>query len=607
MKLIFEKISLKNFMSVGAVPLVLEYTRGLNAIVAKPNLSSDTTNGQGKSILGIDALVFALFGKSIRGLNLKEMVNNINQAECEVTLWFSVDGVKWRIERGIAPDYLRIIKEDKDEDEKPDEEESAKKRTQSKINALLSISYTSFINSITLNINYSKPFFKLTAAEKRQVLEDVLNIVVYGKMFEKTKKEYNSFKEDKRVFESELRSAKELFADKKSTFEKLEQEKQQFEQTKKENIQKASDEVVEYKNKLDKLNGKIPSTDFDAIKTKLNDAKDKINEKISETNNKYENIKGEISRKTNEIEELKSNPICHFCKTPIDSSEHTQKHIEKLNSEIAEKEVLLPKIEEGKQLLKTKLAEIKSKITKADDAIEKIAKLQKIVDDLKNRISSGNKKIEEETQKTFSISAIVSQDDLDKLEAKVKQKETDYNEVCEKMRYYDFIKDILGDQGIKKYIIKKVIPLLNKKTNEYLSLFKAKYTLAFDGDLNEKFKMRNREDRTYNSFSAGQQKRIDLAFMFALLDVAKQQSSIDSNILILDEIIDSSICSTGIMHLINFLKIDFMKKYPDMAVYIISHKSEVSEDNFNSIITVKMDNEFTKIDSIKKIDQIVQV
>ena len=125
MKLIFKRLKLKNFMSVGAVPLEFEYTTGLNAIVAKPNVGSDTTNGQGKSILGIDALVFALFGKSIRGLNLKEMINNINQAECEVTLWFSVDGSNWRIERGLAPDYLRIIDEDKETKGTDEEEESA--------------------------------------------------------------------------------------------------------------------------------------------------------------------------------------------------------------------------------------------------------------------------------------------------------------------------------------------------------------------------------------------------------------------------------------------------------------------------------------------------
>ena len=421
MKIKFKKIKVKNFLSVGAVPIELEYISGIHAIVAK-SINSETTNGQGKSTFGIDALVFELFGKSIRGLNIKEMVNNINGAECEVTVWFDLDGVNWRIERGIAPDYVRVINEDEQKDQK---EDSAKKLTQQKINNLLGISYTSFINSITLNINYSKPFFKLEVSEKRQILEDIMNLVVYGRMFEKIKKEWNGYKVEKRVVESELNSLKELFSNKKETYDKLEQQKQLFENEKISIIAKLQIVLDEDKIKLDKLKSKIPDKNFSEIKIKLQKQKDSIVEKISNISSDIQSSERDILKLKNEIINITSNPICKNCKTPINSSEHTQNHLKIISQEIESITSKNKEKVEEKNSNNINLSLIKEKILKVEEVLEKIDKIKDLVNVLKNNIVNNSKRLQEETDKQFSLSTIITKEDLDKTENKLKLKESE--------------------------------------------------------------------------------------------------------------------------------------------------------------------------------------
>lgn len=605
MKLIFKKIRLKNFMSIGAVPVEFDYNSGIHAIVGKPILHQETTNGSGKSSFGIDGIVFALFGKSIRELTKKDMINNINEGECEVTLWIAVDGVNWRIERGLEPDYFNVINEDTENEEET--KETAKRPTQQKLNELLKISYTSFLNTITLNINYSKPFFKLPVSDKRTILEDVINLSVYGKMYENIKKEWNSYKTEKRILESEIAGLQAIYLDKKNTLEKIDFQKITFEAAKELAIKTISDSIKLNQEKADAFRLKLPKQDFNDIKKKLSETKDILIQKFSQISSNISSLESDKQKSINNVKKIKDNPICPLCKTPTVHSEHSQKYIldentiiENINIELSTLIVTKPSIEE-------KLKEVKEKLNKVDDLIGKTTQLKEIIKRLETIIDEETKNLNKEIKKTFDLNSIISQTDVDNAKLKYENKQAQYNEVCESMQYADYITDMLGDKGIKKYIIKKIVPLLNKKTNEYLSLFKANYNITFDSDLKETFKTRGSKERVYASFSAGEQKRIDLAFMFALLDVSKNQSSIDSNILILDEIIDSSICANGILQLMTFLKNDFMTAHPDMAVYVISHKAEITENHFNSIITVKKENDFTKIDSIRQVEQILQV
>lgn len=605
MKLLFKKIRMKNFMSIGVVPVEIEYNSGIHAIVGKKT-SQDTTNGSGKSTCGIDGIIFAMFGTSVRELNKEDIINSINGAECEVTLWIAIDGVNWRIERGLSPDYFNVINEDTENTE--EEKKTAKRQTQTKLNELINnISYTSFLNSITLNINYSKPFFKLPVSEKRTILEDVINLSVYGKMYEKIKKEMNEYKTEKRVLESEIKSLNLIYVDKKNTLEKLEFQKTTFEASKELAIKTISESIKNNKEKMESFKLKLPTQDFNEIKKKLSETKDILIQKFSQISSKIASLEIDKSKSEKNVKNIRENPICPFCKTPTEHSEHSQKYINDESKIVSNCEEELKKLSDLKPSIDAKLKEVKEKLIKVEDLIEKTNQLKEIIKRLEMLIEEETKNLNKETAKTLDLQSIISQKDVDDAKERYENKKLQYNQVCEDMEYSEYIKTILGDQGIKKYILKKIIPLLNKKTNEYLSLLKANYTINFDSDLKETFKTRGSKDRPYVGFSSGEQRRIDIAFMFALLDVSKNQSSIDSNILILDEILDSSICANGILKLMSFLKNEFKTAYPDMCVYVISHKAEITEDHFNTIITVKKDNEFTKIDSIRTVEQIIQV
>jgi DNA repair exonuclease SbcCD ATPase subunit len=161
MKFEFEKVYVKNFLSIGANPIILEYQKGVHAVMGKV-IGSTTTNGVGKSTLFSDAVIFGLYGKSIRGVKMDNLVNSINEEECVVKVWLKINDIPYRIERGIKPGFLKIYKNDNDE-----AQELSKPETQKKLDKILSISYTSFKNLITLNINSSKPFFDMKADEKR--------------------------------------------------------------------------------------------------------------------------------------------------------------------------------------------------------------------------------------------------------------------------------------------------------------------------------------------------------------------------------------------------------------------------------------------------------
>jgi len=202
----------------------------------------------------------------------------------------------------------------------------------------------------------------------------------------------------------------------------------------------------------------------------------------------------------------------------------------------------------------TQITEISKKETQITEILSNIEKLEYNIESVKRDISSYQSKLESVKNKSLSMNNIISQKDIDDANDKCKLKEQEYLNIEKNLSYASYLKEMLGDSGVKTYIIKKIVPLLNKKMNEYLSLFKTNYSISFDNELNEILKSRKRDRFSYNNFSSGEHKRIDLAMMFSILAITKLQNSIDCNILILDEVLDSSLCDTGIYQLLDFLR-----------------------------------------------------
>jgi len=602
MKLYIKSCEIKNFLSVGSQPIKIDYKKGIHAVMGRV-VGQQTNNGVGKSTIGVDSIIFAIYGKSIRGLNQNEMINSINDCDCHVHLRFEIDNHPYRIERGLKPNYLRFIDETEESDNKENKEKSAKKSTQKDIDDKIGISLDSFKNMITLNINYSTPFFKMSTSQKRDLLENIMNLSVFGKMFEKSKEDFNELKKDIKLSELELKGLMKSYKERVDTFKKLEKMKNDFEKEKEEEIKEISESLKKHKTKLKKI--EIPNKNFEVIEDKLTNRISEIKSEISTQSQIIRQNNNDIRKTLKKIDNMKENPICPICNNPTDS-EHSTKHEEDLRNEIKvyEKTILdsekeLSKLDNEKNEINPKLKKVKSIISKIESLKLEKNKLSTIIDSLTNQL-------EKTINKEFNVE-ILDKKELIKDKKEIEDKKEIYKETKKKFKLAERMKIILGDGGIKNYTIRKILPFLNKKMNKHLSLLNAHYTISFDSQLKETLKSRNRDQFSYENFSSGEQKRIDLAWMFTTVSVSRMRNSVDCNILVLDEILDSSMCSYGIGMLMNYLKTEFKQSNSNHCVYIITHKSEISEDDFDSIIRLKKENHFTKIESIDECNPTIQI
>lgn len=592
MKILIEKIKVKNFLSIGSQPIEFDYNSGIHLVTGKIN-GKTVRNGVGKSTIFVDAIIFGLFGKSIREVNMDQMVNSIVGEKCEVTVWFKLNGVPYRIERGIKPGYLRIFKND----EPVTKEKGNKTKEQKDFERKLGVSYTTFKNMITQNINSSKPFFDMKAAERRQFLEDIVNLNVYGKMFELARTDFNDARNRKKVLEAEFKSAKKLFEDKLATYKKVQAKKNSFEAEKEAEISSLEEKLATLEERRDGIS--IPDKDYEAIKEKIATRLQDIAADRAKHNQIIDSNNSDIRKNLKKIEKIEENPVCSICGTPTDS-DHVKEHIEELKTEIQEFESNCIVSEEALGDLDIEYKSLKDKIAKAKNAAHKVAERKRELEKVESNINHTQKKLEEVRDREFELSDVVTKEEVAKAKKQALIKKKELNDEAVNMVYGQRIKEILGDKGIKNYIIRKILPVLNKKMNEYLAMLNATYSIHFDENLQETMKSRNIQKFNYNNFSSGEKKRIDLALMFTLIDIAKTRSSIDCNILILDEVLDTSLCSDGTESFMTFLKTTFKQNYPDLCTYVVTHKSDITEDNFDTVVQLEKINEFTKLGKIKK-------
>jgi DNA repair exonuclease SbcCD ATPase subunit len=599
MKLNFKTIEIVNFLSIGSVPFIFNFQKGLHAIVGKV-VGQSTSNGVGKSTI-CEALVWCIYGKMLRGLNNDQIINSINESECNVKLWFSVDGVDYTIERGLKPTFVKLV----NVDNPAAEDRSSKSQDQEQINKLLPIAFNTFKNIVAININYSKPFFSLPIGEKRSLFEDINNLGIYGKMLEVARHEYNESRSFLKISSAELKLITDSHKQNVRIYNDIQELKSNWQAEKDAKISKLNDNLDNLKNKLDKLLESSKQADYYSKLTSFKEVLSKIinsSYAFQATANANKTELVSIDRKINTI---KKNPICASCGTPSDG-EHVKIHIQELQDTKERLETENETIVEKVNKLETKKIEVQNTIKILEARISTQEGYDREIRKTTEDITDVEEDLAKEHAKTPNIKDSITDVQLAESESKLNKKITEVADYELNLKYNDFLKDVFGDKGIKTWVIKKIIPIINKQMNLYLSNFGATYTCHINSDLDEKFTSKRGEEYSYNNFSSGEQKRIDLAFMFSIIAISKSQNSIDCNVLFLDEVCDSSMCSDGIYALMSFLKNGLQKSYPELATYIITHKKEISEDNFNSIINLKKENNFTKLESIVACEQTIQ-
>ena len=567
--ILFEKVRWKNFLSTGNQNTEINFvSHATNMVVG--------TNGSGKSTM-LDALTFALFGKPFRKINKPQLINSVNEKDCVVEVEFSVGTINWKVIRGIKPNVFEIHK-----DGSPLNQSAAALDQQKWLEQnVLKMNYKSFTQIVILGSSTFVPFMQLTASNRREVIEDLLDIRIFSSMNNLIKDKIRGIREEVKVLELKKESLNDKVRMQNNFIEELESRG-------KENIRQKENKIQELlveENNLMNGNALIEEDVFKLNKEieDVTGATDKLR--------KLGNLKGKISNKvstiTKEHKFFTENTVCPTCNQDIEETfrinriEDAQTKAKELQSGYKELEVAIKEEEDRERQFTILSKEITSLTHGISQNNTKIAGCQKQVRDLESEIQRitdnlANRNTEHEKLATFKDNLKTTYDDL------ATRKET--------IDYYDFSYSLLKDGGVKSKIIKKYLPLINQQVNRYLQMMDFYINFTLDEEFNETVQSPIHENFSYASFSEGEKMRIDLSLLFTWREVARMKNSVNTNLLIMDEVFDSSLDGIGTEEFLKIIR--FVIK--DANIFVISHKESLY-DKFDTVIKFEKVKGFSRM------------
>lgn len=569
--IIFKKIRFKNFGSFGNVFTEIHLDSRKNTLVSG-------TNGNGKSFAFLDSITFALFGKPFRKINIPQLVNSINKKDCLVELDFEIGNDKYKVRRGLAPKIFEIYKND----ELLNQDAKNKDYQEYFEEQIIRMNYKSFTQVVILGSSSFVPFMQLSAADRRAVIEDILDINVFTSMNTLLKSKIAEAKTVLYAYDSELNLENEKIQLKKKFIQSLKNKSNESQDKIKEKIKELNDSIAEVSKKKKKQETKLASISFD-LKAKI---------KVESTVKTLEKLKTQIQQNQDncnkEIGFYHDNDNCPVCKQAI--------------TEAFKKEQVDSKIIKNEEYTKA-VSEIENKLNEAETQLDAFEKIQDEITDIKltiaqynstyenlmNNIKSLTKEIEQSTGNTTEIDSETKE--LETLESKVVLIKEERTKLQENLRCMDIASILLRDSGIKGKIIKNYLPIINKTVNKFLTAMDFFAQFNLDEEFNETIKSRNRDTFSYMSFSEGEKMRIDLSLLLAWREVARVKNSANCNLLILDEVFDSSLDAVGAE--------EFMKLLTGLDsktnIFVISHRADTLADKFSTIITLEKKKNFSKL------------
>lgn len=575
----FENIKFKNILSYGNDETVVEFETGMTLISAR--------SGSGKSTL-IDALSFCLYGKPYRKIKINDLVNRRNKKKLYTECNFVIGEDRYKIIRTLLPNTIEIYKNDVSS-----EKLSSKKLNQEEINKIIGIDHNLFRQIIALSINYNKGYLALEAAEKRDIIESIFNIKVFAEMLKKLKNNNATLKVQSQLSLSQISILESTIKTLKTQIDNIERTRLTFDTDKENSLERLNAEFnkkeIEYKQLLEEnktykatlieLNSKLSTVDFQS--------------EVSEVNSIMKFAEKQYNDSTKQIELLELNTTCPFCNSDL-TEEHKQTELIRLQNDIDKAKKDASDAKERRSTLSqlyTINEGIKKAISTTETSVDKNkTKMSYIKTDVKRIVHE----IEVETNKEFNFDDSQLKEDFENRKESYKQQFQEYTTVQEDLKYNDFAVNILSDQGIKSFFFRKLVPILNLKINHFLDIFELPVNINFNEVMEEHItNIGGKEALPYMSFSEGEKKRIDIAIMLSFIDTTKTISNWNCNLLMFDEILDTSIDSEGldkIMGAIKQMTIDDSK----LCSYIISHRDN-DHENYNRKMLVKKVGGFSTI------------
>ena len=565
--IIFKKAKAKNFLSIG--DHFIEYDLNCDNLTLFRG-----KNSHGKSLF-TDILTFSLFKKAYRSINLPQLVNNINKKDCLAEVEFTINKNEWMIRRGLNPTIFEIYKNGKLLDQHASVIEQQKWLEQN----VLKMNYKTFTQIIVLGTTNFVPFMQLSPSDRREIIEELLDIKVFSSMNVLVKDSLKSYKD-----EVKLLKVKEVGLEEKIDLQKDFIE--QIQQKESANLQDKKDKIQKYIKLINQLNVEIEEHNKEIVtfKEQLVDYS-----KATSQIKKLGALKGKISQKLLTIQEqnnfFNDHDVCPTCSQEITDGVKQEK--------LKETKEKIDEIQSGYDELLQTVKNEEKKEKKFIELSSKISGLNQKIFTCQSKINQYNNLISEIRNE---ISCLDQVQDIQKEQSKLEGFMENLYEIKntiishkEQSQYYEFVNNILKDGGVKTVIINKYLPLINKKINEYLKMLDLYVNFTLDGEFNESILTPTFENFSYGNFSEGQKQRINLALTFGLMSVAAIKNSVNTNLLILDEILDGSMDSEGISLFLAIIR----KEMKSKNIFMISHRDSI-DDKFDKIVNFQKKGHFTQ-------------
>jgi len=567
--IIFRAVRWRNLLSTGNYFTEIKLDSNANTLVVGEN-------GSGKSTM-LDALCFGLFGKAFRNVNKPQLINSINGKDCVVEIELDCNNKSYKIIRGIKPNVFEIYQNG----DLLNQDAAIRDYQEYLEKFILKMNYKSFTQIVILGSASFVPFMQLSASDRRNIIEDLLDIQIFSTM--------NSLVKDKLSTNKDATGIKKYDID--LTKQKYDLEKKHVDELKQNNDEKVKEyesEILNSNQTIQALHAEIAnasgqvevySTDV-ALQTETESKVKKLGKLESQ-------IESNLSKFQKDISFFQHNDDCPTCRQSI-ATEFKEGQIQSLQTKTTQCEV-------GLKDLEAKLLDEQAKLNKIADTQKTIQRLQIQIATKNTSIVEVNKyivKIEKEilALKETKGSTQLQESQLLELASQLTQLESNLKLLIEEKTYYEAATLLLRDTGIKTKIIKQYLPIINKLVNKYLSSLDFFVNFNLDESFKETIKSRHRDDFSYHNFSEGEKQRIDMALMLTWRAVAKLKNSSNTNLLILDETFDSSLDTTGTEELMKILHM-----LEGVNLFVISHKGDILQDKFLNVIRFGKEKNFSRI------------
>jgi DNA repair exonuclease SbcCD ATPase subunit len=565
----FKNIKYKNFLSTGNTPIEVKLNKSNTTLIVG-------ANGSGKSTL-LDALCFVLFNKPFRIIKKEQMINTVNNGDCLIELEFEVGTNSYLVRRGIKPNIFEIYQNDK----LLNQDASSLDYQKYLENNIMRLNYRSFLQVVLLGSSSYEPFMKMKPRYRREVVEEILDIRVFGLMDLILRPQQSELTRNVTDLSHKCDLIESKYETELKHYNAISDLNMNDLDGKKRLLEKNGQANYDYNRKIDKLNDEL-ERHRDSIKDQS-----KEQAKMTKLSKLEAKIEQNLETHKKNLDFFEQNDNCPTCTQSIELDFKGEK--------IKLEESKLSTLNEGMTQIMSEISKQEEHLNAMDKISKKVyemnvevSKLQTSVEELDKYCNNIHEEIKSLQNKQTDGRDIEKQ--LEQLKIDLEESKVERDKILDQQKYVNVLRTILNDKGAKSQIIKKYVPIMNNLINQYLQSMEFFISFHLDEEFNETVKSRFRDTFNYNNFSEGEKMRIDLALLFTWRHIAKMKNSVNTNLLILDEIFDSSLDGQGTD---DFFKI--IKTMTKENIFIISHKGDILFDRFTEVVRFEKFKNFTRL------------